>query len=189
MRRRFFTFAAGASAVLCVGIVVVWVRSYWVGDVVRVPYSFKRSYYDSQLRSWYVWVYYIASSRGRLQFTQLEQRPELGSRVTWFQPADEARLRRAHGRPLNRDPADWQVALDEERRWLGFAWQQNSASRGDCAVVVPHWSVCLATAGLPLFAVFSRGRQRAGRRTGRCPACGYDLRATPDRCPEMFSLL
>src|SRR6476620_5023472 len=34
MRRRLFTFAAGASAVLCAGFVAFWVRSYWVGDAL-----------------------------------------------------------------------------------------------------------------------------------------------------------
>ena len=50
-------------------------------------------------------------------------------------------------------------------------------------VVVPYWSLALLTAVLPslrLRAHFRRPRNRAGL----CPACGYDLRATPGRCPE-----
>jgi hypothetical protein len=51
-------------------------------------------------------------------------------------------------------------------------------------VSVPHWLVLLAFAALP--AVRGTRRIRAARRRhpGLCPSCGYDLRATPDRCPE-----
>src|SRR3954470_15482826 len=34
MRRKLFTLAAGVSAVLCVGVCLLWLRSYWRHDEV-----------------------------------------------------------------------------------------------------------------------------------------------------------
>ena len=48
-------------------------------------------------------------------------------------------------------------------------------------IVLPMWLILLPSA-LPLVAWW-RWHQRAAR-AGTCPRCGYDLRATPDRCPE-----
>lgn len=52
------------------------------------------------------------------------------------------------------------------------------------AVRVPHWAV-IAASGV-MFVVLARGplRRRRWRKQGRCTACGYDLRESPERCPE-----
>ena len=49
---------------------------------------------------------------------------------------------------------------------------------------VPHWLIAALPVLLPVVAAVRQQRQRKRCRLGLCPACGYDLRATPDRCPE-----
>ena len=58
-------------------------------------------------------------------------------------------------------------------------------------LIIKLWPIFLVTAVLPtltaprtLRRVVTAIKARGRRRAGLCPTCGYDLRATPDRCPE-----
>jgi len=53
-------------------------------------------------------------------------------------------------------------------------------------VGVRYWPILVASAALPTFRLIARARVRRSRLRdhGLCSSCGYDLRATPDRCPE-----
>jgi hypothetical protein len=69
-----------------------------------------------------------------------------------------------------------------------FGWRFRCRIRPDgSSVECPTWlpAALLAIIGTPLL-VWIRRRDQAFERSkqGCCPACGYDLRATPDSCPE-----
>ncbi len=51
-------------------------------------------------------------------------------------------------------------------------------------LVLPYWAIVCLFAAAPAWFALTRLRSAHRRTCGLCPTCGYDLRATPDRCPE-----
>ena len=51
-------------------------------------------------------------------------------------------------------------------------------------ISLPLWIPIISFAVLPLHAVMILHRRRKRKKLGLCLGCGYDLRASKDRCPE-----
>jgi hypothetical protein len=73
---------------------------------------------------------------------------------------------------------------------LGF-WSQFSTlshasglSFGSWFIQTPYWPILGASALLPCWTLWKRHRRNLRAANNLCVSCGYDLRATPDRCPE-----
>jgi predicted RNA-binding Zn-ribbon protein involved in translation (DUF1610 family) len=157
MKHRLFNILSALSLLLCLVTALLWPRSIWTADLL--------SYADSGPD----WGVGICSFRGRLACGTIRQTPEMYVPGGWH-TVDSRQV------TLGNDP-DW--------RYLGFAiatWSDPAIQQ--FAIVIPYWFICPLAAILPI-RWLRRWRQlrRAGRQV-LCPKCGYDLRATPNRCPE-----
>src|SRR5581483_7949284 len=80
------------------------------------------------------------------------------------------------------------VPGDLPEKWIAFEHYHSavgrSGSTADSSVFVIH-SLLVFLPSLGVLALWTRGwLRRRSIRTGHCRACGYDIRATPGRCPE-----
>jgi len=77
-------------------------------------------------------------------------------------------------------------------RWSIFTNKQLGHSVVIRSIWCPCWLLFLSAAIWPLTSLTLLHRRRASRRhlarAGCCAKCGYDLRASPDRCPECGAL-
>jgi len=79
---------------------------------------------------------------------------------------------------------------DRFRESLRFDWRsqvmtlKSGATTSSRFLAVPLWSPMLAFAIAPVIASRRRRARERRIRDGLCLKCGYDLRASPDRCPE-----
>ena len=159
MRRRLFNILSVLSLLVSVGMGVLWVRSYWVleGVSYTTPRSGSASIVMLRVLSvrGYVVLTYSSDTGGQARGLQYGSQPASAG-------ATPGRWRFSYG--SGSDPA---------RSW-GEAW-------------VPHWALLLASAILSILpaAWLIRDRERQWRiKHGLCLKCGYDLRASKERCPE-----
>jgi len=86
------------------------------------------------------------------------------------------------------------VKLPSTREWkngYGFGiaairtppWPENHQASFH-AIALPCWFLLLLTSIAPFRQLWRWRKNKNRRRPGHCAACGYDLRATPGRCPE-----
>jgi hypothetical protein len=103
----------------------------------------------------------------------------------------EPGLRLEVGRP--RVPSDDWHQLRYRYFLLGFLWSQGiSHDTWRNHILIPYWFFAAMTLPVPLlWAMRWREKRRRERNLSQrhCPSCGYDLRATPHRCPECGTLV
>ena len=103
-------------------------------------------------------------------------------------PADVAYIRGSVAFPRSNYTYTNDIPGETSINWelSGFGWHEKWQLHDYRQIkwIAPFWGIFLATAALPVaWTLRFRSRLRA-RRIGLCRICGYDLRATPDRCPE-----
>ena len=84
------------------------------------------------------------------------------------------------GHPVFNFRSEWDTPRFMNLGGSNAGWNWGCQSR--ILFKVPYWMLFPAFLPLPLF--HSRRYFRRRLREGHCAGCGYDLRATPDRCPE-----
>jgi hypothetical protein len=77
------------------------------------------------------------------------------------------------------------------RDWVRVAGAGRQYSRWDIlmTVAVPLWFVAAVSTGMLITTLILLSRDRCRVLRGRCTNCGYDLRASKDRCPECGVLM
>ena len=186
LRRAFVIGAPVLGAALLVGGGTLWCRSYYRADEFGV-----------QAKRWTPdrWTF----ARGRLHSEQ--GRCRIGFDLD--DTGDPEWLRYFRKMPIGPTfvhksrPAAWATFPNPgvERWWyrLGFALRENpyrEPTRISYMAGFPHWMLLLigGVSCAPAAAGVRPLQRRRRRRQGLCETCGYDLRASPDRCPECGNL-
>jgi hypothetical protein len=187
MRRRLarplFTFCSAVSLLLCMAVCVLWVRGHTVADTIlwrgpdRTDSQGKRAVYIG-----------AQSSPGGLVI-KLDVLRRTTPHTFLFPPGGLERHRLA----VDADFTDLFDRDAQATKWhipvlgidLGHAdYLTVGVHRQRNSVRVPQWLAVVISAVLPFLCTVGHLRARRRVRAGLCASCGYDLRASPERCPE-----
>jgi len=171
MRWKLFNVVSAISALLCLMVIALWVRSYWLSD------NWVRDAPSARMG--------VGSALGRIAWRHVS-----------YTPGMPVQFNGAPGYQVIKvtSPASVSVATPGSWSFAGFRGSHYQMAVGrppapSWAITIdeftlPLWAPALASGVLPALWLLLWAHRRRRRTAGCCPRCGYDLRATPDRCPE-----
>ena len=198
IRRWAFTLASFISLLVCILAGIEWVRSHYVRDVWHWRPINPRATELQQVTRYYSLTFHP----GSLQVSSEPISPEIAAVLTprEFTHFVEKPLPAAN---INKSIANVRTDLKRNQSNQNFRGESITGygfgrfgfiylnfPKPDGAYLTlytPLWAIVSLTALLPFLWLWNlcqsfRFRNRNWQR--KCVKCGYDLRATPDRCPE-----
>jgi hypothetical protein len=193
MKFRLFTILSALSLLLCVAVCVLWVRedteyieittkrgTYWQLYSIRGIGLMRVANWPEEPRVAWVWARRAAPHHmANFTFRGSEAKPEGGTALG---------ISLFHGTICVVVDDDGVIRGPPYLSGLTVGQYPLSSPLPFWNVEAPYWLALLAFGCLPVWQVSRAtvpvliGRWRSRRCL--CPSCGYDLRATPDRCPE-----
>jgi hypothetical protein len=173
MKRRFLNGLTALSLLLCVAVCVLWARSYVCFDDVVYSGHFHVNNFCSYRGRFFVQCgWFTADHLGRAA-------PPYSAGGWFWDSADVSGV----GYPAADASRGWRLGgFDAQRAVSKRLDASGRPEAGEDVVILPYWFPALLGAIAPVRWAGRRARGR--RRAGLCLSCGYDLRATPDKCPE-----
>jgi hypothetical protein len=170
--RRLMMGASLASLALAIFLVAMWVRSFDY-DYAAVPDRFFSENHA-----------YLLSSQGITTCYFFDGPLRLGTPMWWRFPVGQSGSRLA----ATMDPAARYCGFGRTKTtYMHFSIFSGGGPRPLTILAVPYYALVALALVLPVWMVTHQVgiiiRRRRGSQ-GRCPQCGYDVRATPERCPE-----
>jgi hypothetical protein len=178
MKRRLFTVLAALSLLLCIATGVMWIRSHWYNDgqQLYLPRDWRIGCLTVQ-GTFSIWIERVVGPNPNAP----DDKPAF---PVWGVHRYSLRLE-----PwlVNGGTSDASFGRVFGFEHLGF-WKLLEYTDGgigeNWVIETPLWFVCVLAAVVPILYGWRKFLRRSRLRHAQCIACGFDLRATPDRCPE-----
>jgi hypothetical protein len=191
MRRRLATILVVLSLLATLAAAALWLRGLRTNDQLGVRSKGGRAcdlYCGSRAITFSTFTPWPRDDEPMTWHSQLSPGIRVPAYTLGFNPG-QLTQRRILGVQIHHGPAEL-VFFDDWERSSPTAWKFKPPFTPvqTLLVSVPHW-LLLAVAAFPALLILPprihrRLRTRRRLRLGLCPTCGYDLRASPGRCPE-----